>query len=80
MTRKTVKDITLNDGTFIPKGTVLVTAARPMHHDDAKYANAEVFDAFRFERMRRGEGEGLKHQFVNTSNDFISFGHGKHAW
>ncbi|KAM5543922.1 hypothetical protein V8D89_002539 [Ganoderma adspersum] len=79
LTRKTVKDITLNDGTFIPKGTVLVTAARPMHHDDAKYANAEVFDAFRFEKMRKGEGEGLKHQFVNTSNDFISFGHGKHA-
>ncbi|KAI1792290.1 cytochrome P450 [Ganoderma leucocontextum] len=79
LTRKTVKDITLNNGAFIPRGTVLVAAARPMHHDKSKYANADVFDPFRFEKMRQGEGEGLKHQFVNTSVDFVSFGHGKHA-
>ena len=75
-----MKDITLSDGTFIPKGTVLATAARPMHHDDSKYVKADVLDPFRFERMRHGEGEGLKHQFVSTSNEFVSFGLGKHAW
>ncbi|TBU62546.1 cytochrome P450 [Dichomitus squalens] len=77
--RKAVKDLTFNDGTFIPKGTVLVAAAHATHHDEVNYADADDFDAFRFARMREGEGEGVKHQFANTSVDYISFGHGKHA-
>ena len=78
--RKALKDITLVDGTFIPKGTMVCAASYPMHHDDAHYADAEEFDPFRFSRMREKEGEGVKHQFVNTSLDYISFGHGRHAW
>ena len=80
LTRKVLKDITLLDGTFLPKGTLLVAAAHPIHHDEAKYADAHAFDPFRFAKMREGEGEGSKHQFVNTSLDYISFGHGRHAW
>ena len=30
--------------------------------------------------MRENAGEGTKHQYVNTAPDYISFGHGKHAW
>ena len=75
-----MKDVTLIDGTFIPKGTLLAAAAHPTHHDESIYANAEVFEPFRFAKMREGDGEGLKHQFVNTSVDYVSFGHGKHAW
>lgn len=51
-----------------------------MHHDDALYEDATKFDAFRFSRMRERDGEAAKHQFVNTSIDYITFGHGKHAW
>ena len=80
ITRKAMKDVTLIDGTFIPKGTLLAAAAHPTHHDESIYANAEVFEPFRFAKMREGDGEGLKHQFVNTSVDYVSFGHGKHAW
>ena len=80
ITRKAMKDITFNNGTFIPKGTVLVAAAHPTHHDEANYVNPEEYDPFRFAKMREGEGEGVKHQFVNTSVDYVSFGHGKHAW
>ncbi|KAM5535892.1 hypothetical protein V8D89_010510 [Ganoderma adspersum] len=79
ITRKAMKDVTLIDGTFIPKGTLLAAAAHPTHHDESIYANAEVFEPFRFAKMREGDGEGLKHQFVNTSVDYVSFGHGKHA-
>nr|VWO99889.1 Uncharacterized protein [Ganoderma boninense] len=79
ITRKAMKDITLIDGTFIPKGTLLAAAAHPTHHDESIYANAEVYEPFRFAKMRESDGEGLKHQFVNTSVDYVSFGHGKHA-
>ncbi|KAI1793082.1 cytochrome P450 [Ganoderma leucocontextum] len=79
LTRKTMKDITLNDGTFIPKGTLVVAAAQPTHLDESNCVDAGVFDPFRFAKMREDEGEALKHQFVNTSVDYISFGHGKHA-
>ena len=80
LTRKVMKDITLSDGTFLPKGTLVVAAAHSTHHDEAHYADARTFDPFRFAKMRESEGEGLKHQFVNTSLDYISFGHGRHAW
>ncbi|KAH9849220.1 cytochrome P450 [Lenzites betulinus] len=73
------KDVTLSDGTFIPTGTILAVPVYSMHHDDALYADAEAFDPFRFARMREREGEGAKHQYVNTSIDYVSFGHGKHA-
>lgn len=80
MMRKTVKDVTMMDGTFIPKGTMVVTASDPAHFDENNYANASTFDPFRFSRMREGEGQATKHQFVNTAVDFLVFGHGKHAW
>ena len=80
MSRKAMKDVILNDGTFIPWGTMVVAAAEPTHHDDLYYPDATIFDPFRFARMREGEGESTKHQFVNTSTEYVSFGHGKHAW
>lgn len=70
----------MHDGTFLPAGTLIVAATYPTHFDDENYASAAEFDPFRFSRMREAEGEGTKHQFVNTSVEYILFGHGKHAW
>ena len=75
-----MKDITLRDGTLIPRGTFLAAPTAAIHHDERKYAAPDVFDPFRFARMREAEGEDLKHQFVNPSLDYIAFGLGKHAW
>ena len=80
LSRKVLKDITLPDGTFIPKGTILAAASHPTHHDNSHYHDANTFDPFRFSRMRDGEGEGTKHQFTNTSPENMYFGHGRHAW
>ncbi len=80
VTRKALMDVTLNDGTFIPKNTLVVAASYPTHNDDSIYENAATFDPFRFSRMREEDGEGTKHQYVNTSVEYIPFGHGKHAW
>ncbi|TFK88883.1 cytochrome P450 [Polyporus arcularius HHB13444] len=79
VTRKALMDVTLNDGTFIPKNTLVVAASYPTHNDDSIYENAATFDPFRFSRMREEDGEGTKHQYVNTSVEYIPFGHGKHA-
>lgn len=79
--RKAVKDVTLSDGTRIPKGTLVAAASVTAHTDDTRYAEPDVFDPFRFARMREGGVEdAVKHQLVNTSVDFLPFGHGKHAW
>ncbi len=79
--RKAVKDVTLSDGTRIPKGTLVAAASVTAHTDDTRYPEPDVFDPFRFARMREGGVEdAVKHQLVNTSVDFLPFGHGKHAW
>ena len=75
-----MKDITLSNGIFLPAGTLVSAAAYPIHFDDAQYADADKFDAFRFSRMRNEAGEATKHQYVTTSVDYIAFGHGRHAW
>ena len=80
MTRKVLKDITLHDGTFLPKNTIVAAASVSTHYDGNIYADAETFDPFRFARMREIECEGTKHQFVNTSNNYVPFGVGRHAW
>jgi len=79
MTRKALQDFTFSDGTFVPKGTTVSVASGAMHHDEANYANAAVFDGFRFANMREGDGEAAKHQMVSTNADYLPFGHGRHA-
>ena len=48
--------------------------------DETVYEDAEKFDGFRFSKMREREGENAKHYSVNTGMEFLTFGHGKHAW
>ncbi|KAI0640042.1 cytochrome P450 [Trametes polyzona] len=79
MGRIVLKDVTLHDGTFIPRGVEVVAATYGIHRNPSVYPDADIFDPFRFARLRETEGEELKHQFINTSLDYIAFGHGKHA-
>ena len=80
ISRKAVKDVTLRDGTRIPEGTLVAANAYGLHHGDAVLENAGRFDPFRYERMRHAKDQGSKHQFTSTSLEYISFGHGHHAW
>lgn len=81
MYRKAMRDVVLCDGTRIPEGTLLAVDSLNAHHDCAVYSGAGAFDPFRFARMREaGADEGVRHQLVNTSLGFLTFGHGKHAW
>lgn len=81
MIRKAVKDITLNDGTRVPRGTLIHVAVDSVHRNEGYYENAEMFDPFRFARMRQEEGiQGSKYQAATTTSKYIPFGHGHHAW
>ena len=78
--RSALQDLQFSDGTKIPKGTVIVAPVVAMHMDEDFYPNAYVFDPWRFSTMRQEEGAALKHQFMSTSAEYVSFGHGRHAW
>jgi len=79
LSRKAMKDYTFSDGTFIPKGTSISAASRAIHLDDEIYADANVFNGFRFSGLPDEGGQKVRSQFVSTSPDYIGFGHGKHA-
>ncbi|TBU22273.1 cytochrome P450 [Dichomitus squalens] len=81
MMRIAMKDIVLANGMFIPKGTLLGAAAHPTHYDNGHLANAEIFDPFRFARLREANNsEGsARLQFASTSPEYIAFGHGQLA-
>ena len=78
--RKALKNVQFSDGTFIPKGTCLVSASGAMHHDEKHYLDPEVFDPFRFSRMREQHGDNVKHRVKTTSATYLPWGYGPHAW
>ncbi|KAJ7760789.1 cytochrome P450 [Mycena olivaceomarginata] len=77
--RQVMKDFTFSDGTTVPAGTLIGVAILSEHHDETNYTNAGVFDGFRFSRMREQAGEGIKHQMVTPTPDYLFFGLGRHA-
>ncbi|KAJ7092899.1 cytochrome P450 [Mycena belliarum] len=71
---------TFSDGTHLPRGTFVVAATHATHHDGENYENPEVFDGFRFARMREGNDQGsIKYQMVAPDIKYLSFGLGRHA-
>lgn len=52
----------------------------PVNQEESLYQNGSEFDGFRFYRMREEEGDSAKTYCVNTSVNFLTFGHGTHAW
>ena len=67
--RKTVKDVTLCDGTFLPQGTRVVDAAYAIGHDHHNYENPFTFESFRFVDLKGKRGDPSKYQFTSVSHD-----------
>ncbi|KAF4776176.1 cytochrome p450 monooxygenase [Colletotrichum scovillei] len=79
MNRRVEEAMTLSDGTYLPKGT-LITVATHNTRDPALWGpEPEKFDGHRFLRMREEPGQENRWQFVSTSPEFLAFGHGTHA-
>ncbi|EJC99419.1 cytochrome P450, partial [Fomitiporia mediterranea MF3/22] len=80
MTRKALVDYKLSDGTVLPKGSFVSCNALAMHRNDGVYADASEFRPFRFADLRdESAEEATRHQLVSTSNEFLTFGHRRHA-
>ncbi|KAK5953726.1 hypothetical protein OHC33_004995 [Knufia fluminis] len=78
--RNAKKQFTFSDGTVIPAGAKVGTPTRFLQRDPLIYDNPEVFDGFRFSRLRdQTEGPATQYQMVSTAPELHVFGHGKHA-
>jgi cytochrome P450 len=81
MARVALKDFVFSDGTLIPKGTLLAATSRAVHHDELNYSAPTEFDGQRFAAMRNAGNPGgsARMQMVSTNQQYLLFGHGKHA-
>jgi len=77
MGRKALHDFVFEDGTYIPKGSMVQVASWSRHHDDRVWKDAKTFHGFRYSELE--EGEISKNQMVATNTSFLQFGHGRHA-
>ena len=75
--RKIVTSHTFNDGTYAPKGAWVCVPAATLHLSPELYENPEIFDGFRFYRMRQLEGNAHNYQMASPSLDYLPFGIGK---
>ena len=80
--RLALKDFTFSDGTFIPKGTHVAAAQYCIQRDPEIHEDAGSFNPWRFSDAREKDTDpnSTKHAFVSTGLDYLTFGHGRHAW
>lgn len=78
MRRLVTKDITLSDGTLLPKGTITLLSSESMW-DPSIYPNPETFDPYRFLKLRETPGHETSAQLVSPSPEHLGFGYGNHA-
>jgi cytochrome P450 len=78
MRRYVTKDVTLQDGHFIPKGSSIGVSSH-WSWDSSIYENPNEFDGYRFVKMAEDPKKEREAQFVSTSPQHLAFGHGSHA-
>ncbi|KAK0212144.1 cytochrome P450 [Desarmillaria ectypa] len=79
MNRLARKDFMFSDGTIVPAGNQISVAAYSTHIYEANYEDPLEFKPWRFSDMRKKEGEGIRHQMVTPSLDYVLFGNGRPA-
>jgi len=72
VTRATIQDGTLPDGTFIPAGNQVSVDLLSIHRNPAVYPNPDVFDPFRFSKMRDEAGSDAKYGFATVDKNVRS--------
>ena len=78
--RVAMKAYTFANGITVPKGTQVGVPISGLQKDESIYENASIFDGFRFSKIRERDGNNPKIYSVNTSDEFVHFGNGPHAW
>ncbi|KIL65514.1 hypothetical protein M378DRAFT_162148 [Amanita muscaria Koide BX008] len=79
MSRKALRDFTFSDGTTIPAGSTVGVPFNSVHTDANDYSDPNIFDGFRFEKLREQDGENMKHQLTSLGVDYVLFGNGRRA-
>ncbi|KAJ6472649.1 cytochrome P450 [Mycena vulgaris] len=82
-----VKDFTLPDGTTVSAGTLVGVPVLAEHHEESCsldlgcVALGQLHKHYRVRPvpLREDAGEGIKHQMVTPSSDFLTFGIGRHG-
>ncbi|KAK1991787.1 trichothecene C-8 hydroxylase [Colletotrichum falcatum] len=75
LSRVLEEEVRLSDGTVLPKGSqTLIPSYRQWN--PAFYENPDVYDPYRFLRMRREKDKEKSALLVSTTENFTSFGHG----
>ena len=69
ISRATIQDGTLPDGTFIPAGYQVSVDMLRIHMNPAVYPNPDVFDPFRFSKLRDETGSDAKYGFASVSKN-----------
>ncbi|KAG0136210.1 cytochrome P450 [Tuber indicum] len=79
--RMTMKNLTLSDGTYLPKGTLLGAPNAMFSSDPGFIDNPETFDGFRWYKrsLEAGDTAPKGNGCAATSASSLAFGHGKHA-
>ena len=78
--------VTLPDGTHLPNGAWVGVPAQRVHFDERFYSDPEEYQPFRFDRpmgqMVSGKASEDRRNtaLVTTSDIFMTWGHGRHAW
>ncbi len=77
-----LRPFTFSNGVTIPAGTAIAIPSSAVHRDERIFTNPDVFDGFRFEKLRETEGDETKNKYqtVSISHEHLSFGVGRHAW
>ncbi|KAL7894277.1 cytochrome P450 [Trichoderma sp. SZMC 28014] len=74
--RKALKDVTLPDGSLLPKGTNVAVDTANMWNPDI-YKDPTAYDGYRFYNARKAGGPASNTtQLVSVNSDFIAFGLG----
>ncbi|KAK0226700.1 cytochrome P450 [Armillaria fumosa] len=79
MLRLVKKDFVFSDGTVFPAGNQIAVASYSTHTDEENYEDPLEFKPWRFSDKRKEDGEGIRHQMVTTSLDYLLFGGGRPA-
>ncbi|CAI7581486.1 unnamed protein product [Penicillium glandicola] len=77
--RYVTADITLSDGTLIPKGTYIAMIDDHSLDPNSSYTNGDQYDGYRFINMREVPERAHQTQLVSVSSDHTGFGFGNHA-
>lgn len=71
------RGVTLPDGSHLPRGTKVGVSGYSIHHDNDHYPDAAMYNAFRFAQP---SDDKKPCALVSTSEHFMGFSHGSHAW